>query len=389
MDDSIHWSRRRVPPEDVFEDPGPQPELFAGLLPSETVLLLGGAGGLGKTGLTLMMAISIVTGRQLFGRYAPAKPGQVIMFLGEDNHRSARRMLKRIAEGMKLTDREREVVADLLHLVPLAGAYAKVTIRNPHTRQLLISPDVEHLVDSYRHTGHIAFISFDPGLRFHDGIESANEDGDVLIQAMNRMRQALDTTVLLVVHTNKEARGTKGDVDFGKAFRGASSLVDGARHALLMVGMSEDRAKEWSVDKAVRDRWVELVTAKANLMEKPETVVLVRGMGGVFARGLKGKTDSKALKETQLIERIKSLIELESRLGKVYSKHAFIARFAGKEGTLKAGKHSVDHAILALLESGEVVKENDKLARPKSPKSLPVPGLPDRETQNGREAQIQ
>jgi AAA domain len=81
------------------DDPGPTPFLVAELLVGEAIAAIAGRWKSWKTWLEFELVLSIVTGRDAFGRFAVPDPGPVILVLEESGRDALHRRLGALARG--------------------------------------------------------------------------------------------------------------------------------------------------------------------------------------------------------------------------------------------------------------------------------------------------
>jgi len=114
---------------------------------------------------------------------------------------------------------------------------------------------------------NVVLAVIDPLVKAHAVNGNANEDMNVLIETANLIARDTGCSLLLPCHFRK---GGSLDGDDRDAFRGASSLVDGARIALGMLGMSKAEADLVGVKPDDAGRFVRMVNAKANMTPRAD-----------------------------------------------------------------------------------------------------------------------
>jgi len=253
-----HPTRDGVPCDDGFGD---------GLFPLGRVGVLSAAGGAGKTMAIMQAAVSVVTGRPLFGHFtvgAEARGKKVLLLLGEEKTDEVHRRLYTVAETLCLTEHEKALVEQRVIVGALSGQDVRLTTVSS-SGVLARTPNVEticRMVDG----GGFALVGIDPLSRFAGGdMDKSNADATFFVQALERISDAGNTSTLCDHHTSKVSRRD------GKAeSRGATGLPDAARWEATLIANPDETV-------------VKFQQTKSNYsipMRKP--VLLVRERGGVL-----------------------------------------------------------------------------------------------------------
>lgn len=235
----------------------PRPWLLGYWLMRGAVTIIAAPGGTGKTSLLTGMILSCATGRDLLGAN-PLKPLKVA-FLGLEE--SAEEMQRRFAAAMlhhQITD---EDIGGRLHYLDGKQHAFSAAAMDPNGN-VALSPDMDRLVFS--------LIGMQCDVLFADPLALAHQvpenDNGAMAQVMgffSLLGQTCNCAVLLVHHTRKGA--IAGDPD---SIRGAGALVNHARIALGMAGMSEDEAQVFGVTPEDRKRLTRLDDLKMNYSSK-------------------------------------------------------------------------------------------------------------------------
>lgn len=260
------------------------PEPIQWLIPDRVPLgraaLLSGLGGSGKSTIATQLATCIALGTSFAGWPACA-PGVAMLVLAEDMPEETARRLHAIAEGLGLTERQRETIAQRLHVHPCAGVPVALLAREPGGK-LVRTARVEALLQAADRIKHLRLIVLDPGIRFSEGDELDVAHARALGDLADEIAIRTGATVLLVVHAAKATRATP-DLMTHTA-RGAGSLVDAVRAELAVATMTSAEAASRGIDDAERASWVQVAVTKSNFAA-PEAYAptwLRRGPGGVL-----------------------------------------------------------------------------------------------------------
>lgn len=247
-------------------------ERSTGVLPLGKVGMLAAAGAAGKTMALVQLALAVATGREWLDTYTTPNPGHVLLALGEEDIEEVRRRIFYAAKLMRLTDEQRQLAADRIVALPLAGTRLALTEPGAET-----SPVLEELTDLLNESGHEwRLIVLDPLSRFAGcDTEKDNAAATIFIEAVETLLEVPGRpTVLLAHHTNKSSRGDDGNATATNAVRGSSGLTDGAR----WVSQLEPYKLEFKDDE---DR-VTLAFSKTNYTRRLPRLVLVRCDGGAL-----------------------------------------------------------------------------------------------------------
>lgn len=272
------------------------------VLPASIVGMLAAAGGVGKTEIAIMMAVSIATGRP-FLSWTPARTGRVLLALAEEDEGEARRRIYRVARGMRLTDEERLRVAARVYVAPLAGTPVSLLERgeNGNPVETEVMRDLRALLATPGEPW--ALVVIDPLARWGGpDCEIDNAQATRAVEAFETLTKAPGRpTVLVVHHTSKRAR-SEGDRD-ATASRGASALTDGMRWVALL------STKEIGEIRAVR-----LEIVKNNYCPPSEPLTLTRDVGGALRLLTESeietsKLEAEAAKAANIEARILELVE--------------------------------------------------------------------------------
>lgn len=221
---------------------------------SVTVVVAPGATG--KTALMIGTALSLATGRELLGQRVWAGPSNVWLWNLEDSGEEIARSIQAAAIHWSMTP---ESIGDRLFVDSgLDGAELKIAheTRDGFT---INAPIVGALVDELRNRA-IDCLIVDPFVSSHDVSENDNGAIDAIAKQWSRVAVEADCAIVLVHHSRKLGGGEVT----AEASRGASSLVNAARTALVLNRMSEDEAKGFGIEGEERRRYFRVYDDKGN-----------------------------------------------------------------------------------------------------------------------------
>lgn len=218
-------------------------------------------GGVGKSSLVLVEALSMVTLKALLpGAKLPPRPLRVWMLNLEDPQDELDRRLAAACAHFGLT------AADL------AGRLMMNSGRNMPLRLVDVArsggvevnePAVMALIKAIRRK-QIDVLILDPLAILHGAPENDNTAMNIVAAVLRRVADETGTSVMAVHHTTKAAALASGEQGIYGA-RGAGAIIDAARVARFLVRMTANDAKRFHVDDALRRSLFRVENGKANL----------------------------------------------------------------------------------------------------------------------------
>jgi hypothetical protein len=177
--------------------------LVEGLWSWRAVGVLGGPPKSTKTWTAVDLALSVATGTKAFEAYAVAKPGPVVFFAAEDAQARIRERFAAIAARRSVALKTLDV-----HLLDVPA------LRLDDTR------DQIRLLQTLRRL-RPRLLVLDPLVRLHRADENSSSEISVLLSFLRAIERELETAVILVHHTRKDA-GSAAQPGLG--LRGSSDL---------------------------------------------------------------------------------------------------------------------------------------------------------------------
>jgi RecA-family ATPase len=215
-------------------------------------------GGLGKSSMLLVEAISMVTRRSLFG-FAPVHRLRVWYWCGED----------------PLVEIERRIAAICLHysippedigdrLMIDSGREMPIKLAESNRNGVaIIQKTLDQLVATIKKE-KIDVLIIDPLITIHEIQENDTMGMNTLVNQLRNVADATGCAIELVHHTSKA--GAMASDDFGiYASRGAGALIDGVRSARYLSRMPENVAKKFGLSAKEAKSYFSVNMGKANL----------------------------------------------------------------------------------------------------------------------------
>jgi regulatory protein RepA len=188
--------------------------------------VLSADGGVGKGFFTLQTAVSVATGRDLFGAFRPEQSGRVALLVGEDDLPEIHHRLHRIANALGLSDLEQ--VRNRIGIFPLSGQQVNLLRldegRNPE--RTLVFTTLLNQLTALAKQGDFewSLISIDPLSRFGGStVETDQNMATAFVAALEHLAEQLPGMPAVQVSHHSSAASVKS----GRAnVRGVSGLRD-------------------------------------------------------------------------------------------------------------------------------------------------------------------
>jgi AAA domain len=179
-------------------DPGHVPFVVEELLVDQAIAAIVGSWKVGKTYSLLEIALSVVTGREAFGRYAVPIPGPVVLVLEESGRAAYHRRIDRLSRGYAIAP---DAVADL-HFAANRG----VRLDDPRWQN--------DLLEAGQKIKPRAFL-LDPLARLKGATvdESSQREIGPVLDFMRLLRDESGATVAYVHHRGHQGKQQRGSSD--------------------------------------------------------------------------------------------------------------------------------------------------------------------------------
>jgi hypothetical protein len=214
------------------------------------------AGGVGKSSLKIGEALSMASGRDLYGKGLPEGALTVWLWNLEDPHDEIERRLHATAQRFQIAPEEVEgrLYVDSGRDQPLVMA-----TEGP-SGAMIVRPVVDALIAEMI-ARKVDVLQVDPFISSHAVSENDNNAIDIVAREWNIVAERTGAAINLVHHVRKQ-NGTEATAD---SARGASSLIGKARSVLVYNRMSEEDAKTLGVEPEERFFFFRVDNDKANL----------------------------------------------------------------------------------------------------------------------------
>lgn len=237
----------------------PRPWKVDRLLMNGDVTVLGGMGAAGKSMLELVLAAHWALGLDYgpFKLRVPGVPLRSMIYNAEDDRGEQGRRLLAICSVYGFDYyKVRENIAfmdDRAFDLCLAAFAGGVPTIEQAAVQFVCDAAIQERVD---------VIIFDPLVNIHRCAENDNGQMRHVISVLRWIARQTNTAILTAHHTGKRtAQADKGDPD---VFRGGGAIVNSARVAVLMSGVTDADAKNLGVKAEDRHKYVRIDNAKGN-----------------------------------------------------------------------------------------------------------------------------
>lgn len=216
-------------------------------------------GGLGKSSLALVEALSLVTGRALLKDATLHEgPLRVWYWNGEDPQEETKRRVMAACKHYNIS-------SDALggRLFTDSGREQPLVLGELTRDGITINEDLFEQIEQTMITNRIDVFMADPFVSAHRLGENDNNAIDAIIKRLGRLADRTNSAVEIVHHVRKPSTA-QAETDVNDA-RGASALIGGVRSARVLNVMSEDIAGAAGVPSDLRLRHFSVADGKANM----------------------------------------------------------------------------------------------------------------------------
>ena len=266
-----------IPASDLLATPPPPREwLLTEFLPKKIVASIIAAGGTGKSFLAMHIAVALAAGSSLFSKYIATAPSKAVFISGEDDRIELQRRLHSVTQGMP--PNLVKSISSNIQFIDLADSFELFTYKPPSGEVSMTTVPVD-LVNAIKQKlgDEVGLVIVDPVSRFRGGEENSAGDTTRFVQALQYIRDQLNTTVLTLHHVNKGAKSS--GVGQNNA-RGSSAFIDGVRLVYELNAFSEDEVKKQYGANGVIPRLMALSCVKSNYGKPIEPLTLSKKMDG-------------------------------------------------------------------------------------------------------------
>jgi len=212
-------------------------------------------GGVGKSIIALLIAISVAIGRDLcnLGLKCRAK---VLLINNEDDMDEIQRRLVAICIYYEISQEE---IDDWLYVY--SGYNKKILIAREDNGEVNKSDDYKDL-EQFVRNNQIELAVLDPFVSTHNANENDNNKMDMVVSVYKELAGIYKLAVLIIHHTHKMGGSSfSGNAEAG---RGASAVKDACRISYTLCRMDSSVAEEYNISIDDQLRLVGLQDAKRN-----------------------------------------------------------------------------------------------------------------------------
>lgn len=227
-------------------------------------------GGVAKSTLALLTAVSVATGRNLTGEEVYT-PGRAWILNNEDDIDELYRRLAGICVIYGIQWRE------LQENLTVTSGYGHPYVIATETLdgQVRAHPNVDRIIREIEANG-VVYLCVDPLISTHDTDENDNASINRVVDQFKHIASDTGAAIELIHHTRKGGADSEAHAGQAEAGRGASALKDAARIAVTLARMSHASAREYGLDWSEGRRMIRLDTGKANFALPDEEATWLR-----------------------------------------------------------------------------------------------------------------
>lgn len=262
----------------------PQPWFWEGFIPSSTLTLFAGKGGIGKSLLLLTLAAHVSSGKSFnAGGLTHQLPhGSVLLLSAEDD--------PQYQIKPKLVAAEADL-SKIHYIQSLAADYSR------QHKFLDLNKDIDHLELKIQELKDVKLIIIDPITYFIGDIkDNYNKDVADFLQKLINLSKKYELAIILNKHLRKSANGSNGASIAADEIGGAGAWINTPR-------------KSWLITNYHEDEKVKVITdIKSNLNEKSEKCLAFKI--SPYSIEAKGRRKLGIIIKTTVLEWLPNLITM-------------------------------------------------------------------------------
>jgi hypothetical protein len=239
-------------------DPGPTPFLVESLIVDQAIAMMLGSWKVGKTWVLLELAVSIVSGRPAFGRYAVSQSGPVIVVLEESGRAALHRRLDALRRGYAI---DADALAEL-HF----AANCRVRLNDERWKARLLAA-------GRRIRPRAIFLDPFVRLKGADVDENIQREVGPVLDFMRDLRDDSGAAVVFVHHKGHNGNHGRGSSDFEGYWESKISIAGEEDIRTLTAEHREAEASDglrYRLDLDEATRSLRLAAVRTELEEKVE-----------------------------------------------------------------------------------------------------------------------
>ncbi|MCW9054881.1 MAG: AAA family ATPase [Candidatus Pacebacteria bacterium] len=220
----------------------PREFLYGRSIIRKYVSLLVAPGGVGKSALTIMQALAMVTGKPLLGEHVHRGALRVSIMGLEDPYDELERRIIAACSHYGITSQD--IGGDDCRLFVNSGRDQKLCITMNSREGAIVDDGVKQdLIEEIKFK-NIDVVIIDPFVSSHSASENDNVAMDAVAKAWADIADKANCAILLVHHSRK----LNGEQISAEAARGASSVLAAARSGCVINPMTENEAAKLGMD---------------------------------------------------------------------------------------------------------------------------------------------
>lgn len=231
---------KKVSVRNLDSNPPEREWLVDNLIESGKNGIVASIGGVGKSFITLDLAMSVAKGQGTFLGKSVNKHGNVCMLLAEDDTSEIHRRVVAL-DG----NNERSKALYDVFVLPIPELNKPLTlIKQDAVNGLHITQDGYDLIDSLEAINDLELVVIDPIQSFCSAPTNDNEVGQIWSSFCQMIASKFNCCVMSIHHMSKQGLTAVADPMMNRmAVRGASSFIDSSRYVLSLFLTEEEEAK--------------------------------------------------------------------------------------------------------------------------------------------------
>jgi len=221
-------------------------------------------GGLGKSSLALIDAMSMASGRALFADSVIHEPDplRVWYWNGEDPNEETRRRVVAAAlhYNLKPADFASRLFTD-------SGREQALILGSMVKGEIDLNEDFFTDLEGEIIANRIDVLIIDPFVSAHRMGENDNNAIDAILKRLGKLAERCNCAVEIIHHVRKPSQGSTAKTEVHDA-RGASALIGGVRSARVLNVMDDKIADAAFIARDLRERYFSVIDGKANMSLK-------------------------------------------------------------------------------------------------------------------------
>ena len=227
------------------------------LLLGGNISLILGPGGVAKSMLQLIAAVSVATGRDLL-RLGPIRRCNVLLINNEDDRNELQRRVSAVVSQFSIDPAELEG-----SLYTISGYLRPVRFAYHVDNRVSRGPDLDK-IEALIKEKKIEVLFVDPFISTHTAPENDNNAMDQVVSIFKRLAGNYGIAINIAHHTKKIGGDTEAHAGDAESGRGASSIKDAARAAVTIARMGKKTAEKLEIPNEVSGNYIRMDVGKMN-----------------------------------------------------------------------------------------------------------------------------